>query len=237
MARGARDIYRGQDPLCVPAYGVAEAARYLGLPAPTVRSWVVGRSYPVKGGARRFPAVIRIADPAGPFLSFQNLVEVHVLGSIRRKHQVQLEAVRKAIGYLERHFESRHPLADVQMRTDGSDLFVERYGQLIAASREGQVAMRTVLEGSLRRIERDPAGAPIRLFPFTTSAGSDDDHPVAIDPRLQFGRPCITGTGVPTEEVAERFRAGDTMRDLAADFRCPEDRIEAAIRYELGAAA
>ena len=29
-----------------PAYGVAEAARYLKLPAATLRSWVVGRAYP-----------------------------------------------------------------------------------------------------------------------------------------------------------------------------------------------
>lgn len=239
MASRARsqDIYGGRRPLEVPTYGIADAARYLSLPPPTVRSWVMGRSYPVKQGPRRFPAVIRVAAPEGPYLSFQNLVELHVLGAIRRKHRVQLAAVRKAIQYLERHFTSKHPLADVQMSTDGTDLFVERYGQLIAASREGQVAMKAVLEDSLRRIHRDPKGVPIRLFPFTTSTEADDDMPVAIDPCLQFGRPCIAGTGVPTEEVSERFRAGDTIRELANDFRCPEDRIEAAIRYELGAAA
>src|SRR6266498_2710471 len=40
------------------AYGLAEAARYLKLPAPTLRSWVVGRAYPKADGVGHFQPLI-----------------------------------------------------------------------------------------------------------------------------------------------------------------------------------
>jgi hypothetical protein len=73
-----------------PAYSVAEASRYLGLPGSTVRSWVAGQT-----GSR---AVFRPADPGPPpCLSFVNLVEAHVLAAIRKKHRVSLQRIRKAV--------------------------------------------------------------------------------------------------------------------------------------------
>jgi hypothetical protein len=38
------------DPRLAPAYTIAEAGRYLKIPAPTVRSWVMGRDYPKQSG-------------------------------------------------------------------------------------------------------------------------------------------------------------------------------------------
>ena len=37
-----------------PAYTLAEATRYLKLPAATLRSWVAGRPYPKRKGMGRF---------------------------------------------------------------------------------------------------------------------------------------------------------------------------------------
>ena len=42
-----------EDPRLVPAYSVAEAAHYLCMPDETLRSWVVGRLYPVAGQPKR----------------------------------------------------------------------------------------------------------------------------------------------------------------------------------------
>jgi hypothetical protein len=41
------------DPRLAPAYTVAEAAHYLRMPEGTLRSWVVGRLYPVAGQSKR----------------------------------------------------------------------------------------------------------------------------------------------------------------------------------------
>ena len=43
----------------------------------------------------------------------------------------------------------------------------------------------------------------------------------------------IVETGIPTEEVAERFRAGDTVQQLADEYGRRSQEIEEAIRCEL----
>ena len=51
------------DPRLVPAYSVAEAAHYLRMHEATLRSWVVGRLYPVGGQTKRSRPLIHLDDP------------------------------------------------------------------------------------------------------------------------------------------------------------------------------
>ncbi len=57
-----------------------------------------------------------------------------------------------------------------------------------------------------------------------------------IDPRVTFDRPVLAGTGIPTAVLADRYKAGESMGDLADDYECERDLIEEAIRCELAAA-
>jgi uncharacterized protein (DUF433 family) len=171
-------------------------------------------------------------------LSFVNLVEAHVLDAIRRTHGIALPNVRKAIQFVERKLGSRYPLAEKTFETDGIDLFVQEYGQLINVSRELQLAMKTVLEAYLQRIERDASGLAIRFYPFTRDrmpslAVGKEPRSVVIDPRVSYGRPVLVGTGIPTSILAERYKAGDSIKALADDYDVPTDEIEEAIRCEL----
>lgn len=217
----------------LPAYSIPEAARYVGVPVPTVRSWVLGRAYPTREGAKRFQPLIEAADRRTRRLSFVNLVEVHVLSALRKEHRVRLSSVRTAIRYLGREFDSRHPLVDQKLETHGGQLFVERYGQLINVSREGQLAMKAVLESYLRRVERDTEGMPIRLYPFTRPSEEESPRSIVIDPLVSFGRPVLVGTGIRTSVVADRYKAGDSIRELADDYGRTIEEIEEAIRVEL----
>jgi uncharacterized protein (DUF433 family) len=73
------------NPRLAPAYTVAEAARYLRIPLPTVRSWVIGRDYPRRSGTARFrPVVVRPKDSCHR-LSFRNLVELAALQGLMRR--------------------------------------------------------------------------------------------------------------------------------------------------------
>jgi uncharacterized protein (DUF433 family) len=126
------------------------------------------------------------------------------------------------------------------METNGKDLFIEHLGELINVSREGQLAMKGVLEQFLQRIERDPKGLAIRLFPFTRnvrlreeSLAADAPRIVSIEPTIAFGRPVIAGSRIPTVEIAERFKAGDSFELLAGEYGRPIAEIEEAIRCEL----
>ncbi|HEY3358525.1 MAG TPA: DUF433 domain-containing protein [Polyangia bacterium] len=223
------------DPREVPNYTVVEAAAYLRLPPTTIRRWIAGQAYGTKsGGPRRAAPVIETAAGRPPLLSFWNLVELFVLASIRRHHNIPLQKVRKALRYVRREFGTPRPLAHEDFLTDGVELFIEKCGKLIAASGEGQMAVRRLLEATLRRIERDPQGLAQRLFPW--SRQPDEPTEVEIDPRRAFGRLIIAGTGVPTEVIAERLRAGDSVSHLAEDYRLEVRQVEAALRWELGRA-
>lgn len=223
--------------LDVPAYTVAEAAHYLQIAAATLRSWVRGRSYPLKPNrAGVFKPVIQLPDDEQTLLSFTNLVEAHVLDAIRREHGVQLQKVRDAVRYMQDRMSVEHPLASQAMATDGVDLFVQRYAQLINVSRDGQLAMSAILNAYLRRLEWDQEGFATRLYPFTRKRELDEPKVVVIDPEVSFGKPVLVGTGVPTSTVAERYKAGESVDELAEDYDLKRTQIEEAIRCELRAA-
>ncbi len=159
------------------------------------------------------------------------------MAAIRRRHGVKLPKVRAALDYVKRQFQIERPLIDETFQTDGMDLFVERYGDLINASREGQRAMKEILCVYLKRIERDSKGLPIKLYPFTRDTESDsppktDPRVVVMNPAISFGRPVIEGTGIPVSSIYERYKAGDSIAELAQDFRLGTSAIEEAIRCE-----
>lgn len=221
------------DPRELPAYTAREAAHYLRVPVATARYWCVGRD--------DYLPLIEVAARDPVLLSFLNLVELHVLASIRRKHRVSMPKVREAIDWLrertDNRHDRRHPLVSRALETDGIDLFTERYGRLVNVNRDGQVVMREVLGDALRRIERDDHGIPVKLYPYTRSSVNDAPTLVVIDPRLAGGRPVLTGTGLATEMIAERYKAGESVEALAKDYEREEAEIEEALRCEIGLAA
>ena len=194
-----RRLARTRDPRGLPAYTISEAAHYLSVPAATIRYWSLGRD--------GYEPLIAAAAKSPTLLSFFNLAELHVLAAIRRKHEVKMRSIREAIRYLGRHAkrpaDKRHPLIGRDLETDGLDLFTEQYGQLVNISRAGQTAMRDVISAALRRIDRDPQGIPIKLYPFTRAAMDDTPAMVVIDPALSAGRPVIAGTGLATQVIAD----------------------------------
>ena len=228
-------LYDGRDPRDIPAYLLHEAAHYTGVPVNTLRSWVSGRPYSTDKGTKHSEPLIIRPNPSNSSLSFNNLIEAHVLNAIRRKHAVAMPRVRKALDFLSKKFDSKHPLAEHDFETDGVDLFVEQFGELINVSRHGQLAMKEILRAYLKRIERDEDGLAKQLFPFTRSASSgnyDDPRIVAINPRVAFGKPVIAGTGIPTSIIAERYKTGESMAEIADDYGRTQIEIEEAIRCE-----
>jgi uncharacterized protein (DUF433 family) len=228
------DIYGGKDPRIAPRYTVAEAALYVGVPAETLRTWVRGRT---PTGQRRGAEPLVRRPKGSDLLSFQNLVEAHVLGSIRRHHRIPLQRVRKALHFVERKLGQPHPLITAKFETDGVDLFVRELGRILNACQGGQVAIREALQASLQRVEYDRDGVAGRLFPFVRTGDADEPKSVVIDPRVSFGRPVLLETGIPTSMVKSRLKAGETLESIASDYGITLEQLGDAIRYELPAAA
>jgi uncharacterized protein (DUF433 family) len=217
-----------------PAYSLAEAARYLKLPAATLRSWVVGRAYPKGESVATFRPLLKPARKHPPLLSFYNLIEAHVLRSLRTEHGVAIRELRRAIAYAERTLKIERLLLNKDLRTHAGEVFLDEYGKLISLSTSGQIAMRRMLEEHLKRVEWDQWQFPVRLYPYV-SAEPTTERPIAIDPDIAFGRPVVIRAGVSTEAIAGRIDAGETVEALAEDYDLKPEEIEEAVLYERAA--
>lgn len=231
MSAALHQLYTDRAAYRLPLYTVRQAAHLAGLPLATAARWTATA------------AGLLVQPPGEAGLSFLNLVELHVLAAIRRHHQVPLGKVRHAVQYVRQAFGTDHPLAERQFETDGVDLFIQELDTTINASRQGQVAIRELVAAYLRRIERDTAGFPLRLFPLyqtgvdTALEVTNAPAFIAVDPTISFGRPILASSGIPVDIVVSRYRAGDSIRELVTDYQLSETAVEEALRYELGLAA
>lgn len=216
------------------AYGLAEAARYLKLPAPTLRSWVAGRPCRKAKGIDHFRPLIHPPHKRPPVVSFWNLIEAHALRSLRTKRGVTIKAVREALYYAERRLKVQRLLLSKELRTDAGRLFLDKYGQLIDLPTSGQLAMRLVFEEHLKRVEWDEWKFPIRLYPFV-STDTPAPRTIAIDPKIAFGRPVIARAGISTAAIARRVDAKEPAAEVAADYDLTVEEIEQAVLYERAA--
>jgi uncharacterized protein (DUF433 family) len=219
----------------VPVYTLAEAARYVRLPVATLRSWVLGRQYPTAQGRAEFPPLLRLAYRKPPWLSFSNLIEAHVLRSLRTEHGVPVKELRRALSYAEKSLGIDRLLLRPELRTDAGSVFLDRYGELIELTASGQLAMRRLFDEHLKRIEWDSSRFPVRLYPFLSASAPSAERPIVIDPRIAFGRPVVASRGVATSTIADRVDAGESVNDIAADYDLVRSDIEQAVVYERAA--
>lgn len=222
------EVWDYADPREVPAYSVAEVAHYLCIPPSTVRAWVSGMP---TGEGRPFEHVIDLPKPGVTLLSFFNLVEAHALRSLRVVHRVPLPVIRRALDYVRDRFGWERPLIRREFMTDGVRMFVDHLGEIIDVSAQGQMVIRSVMT-HLERIEWEQDIAA-RLYPFTRLNAENAPKTVFIDPRFSFGRPILKDSRVATAVIAERYKAGDSIDDLALDYGCARLEIEEAVRCEL----
>jgi uncharacterized protein (DUF433 family) len=171
-------------------------------------------------------------DPAT--LSFSNLIEAHVLRSLRTEHGVPLLHVRQALGYAQRELKIDQLLLREELCTAGGELFLDRYGELMNLSASGQLAMRKVFEAHLKRVEWGKLRFPVRLYPFLVSESSDAKS-IMIDPQISFGRPVLSKAFVSTRSIVDRIDAGEKVEDLARDYDLTREEVEEAVVYERAA--
>jgi uncharacterized protein (DUF433 family) len=216
----------------MPAYSIPLAAHYLRIPESTLTYWVKGYRNKVKDGQSQIRPVIIRPDNTRHLLSFYNLAEAHVLRVFRTQHRIKLATIRAAIDFVEQKIGKTHPLVSQQFKTDGARLFVEHLGETVEALGEGQKFLAELMV-HLERLDFDNE-IVARLYPFTRST-DDPSSPrsVFIDPRYSFGRPVLARIFVPTDAIAERYKAGDSIIELAKDYECESLDIEEAIRCEL----
>lgn len=97
---------------------------------------------------------------------------------------------------------------------------------------ESQTALiRKHLTVRLERVETKN-GVPIRVYPLSREPADSLIRTIVMDPKVRFGRPIVSGRGLPTDVLFERHQAGDSIAELATDYDVPATEVEEAIRYE-----
>ncbi|WP_240695376.1 DUF433 domain-containing protein [Thermus caldilimi] len=228
MRAGAKGIASvlALDPRDRPLYTLREAARYLGVPEATLRTWVRGRSYPVHGGQGWSEPLIATPE-GGPLLSFHNLVEANVLAALRKEHRITMGKVRQMVAYARKRLGVARPLL-LDLKAGLGDIFLEDPQGLLALTRAGQMALEAILRDYLSRVERDEGGFPVRFRPPV--AGQVRSERVVLDPRVAFGAPTVAG--VKTRVLALRYDSGESLEALAEDYGLPLEAVREAVIFE-----
>jgi uncharacterized protein (DUF433 family) len=168
-------------------------------------------------------------------LNFLQLVEAYAIQTLRSRHRLSTRAIRKALRWLRDKTGYPYPLAvrELGFETDKRSLFVDYLGSFTDATKQGQVAWHGILEAFLERVDYAPDQIASRFYPFTRGYRIDSPRLVIVDPRFNFGRPCLASRAVSTAIIAQRNKAGESREELARDYRCAPEEIDEAIRSEL----
>ena len=225
----ARKQRRDDIRFSTPLYTVAEAARFLDVPDSTLGSWV-------RGGAGR-PIVTSLGAPRGHAdIPFVGLVEAMVAVAFRRAG-VSMQHIRKALALLQREVGVEHALASKRLYTDGASILYDyakrgRDTGFLTVVLTGQGVFTPVIRDYLKRITYGADSWAARLvLPITA------EPLLEVDPRRAFGQPLFIRGGARMEDVIDRFRAGESLVDVAKDFDLRVEDVEAVIRASLAPAA
>ena len=223
-----------------PIYTVAEAARFLGVNPQTFSNWTHGyvrrpAGRPVVEGA---PIIAGTkAKRNYPSIPFVGLAGGMVLAAFRRQG-VSLQHIRKAVTALEEEIGVRHALASSGLYTDGATILYD-YAESDASELAGltevvsrQRVFAPVIRKYLKRIEYAGDGWAKSLVSPATERSV-----VVADPERSFGQPIFIKGAVRIEDVIDRFRAGDPLTGVAADFGVPIEDVEDVLRVSLPVAA
>ena len=227
MPHNTRRKHMKYDPIDIPLHRLGTAARWVGVPASTLRNWMYGRDYVAWGRAQSSPPLIEPADPKRGLLSFANITEAHLIEATRG-YGIALKDIRYAIDQVRRDDPSDpHPLLGGTLLRRGKSLYVRTIAEVISASRptEGQRFL-TDFETDLQRIEIKKDGN-IRLFPVRRN----EHKTVVLNSEVAGGQPIIAETGILVEHLRDMRDAGMSVRNIAKQYGLAEATIGQAINY------
>ena len=158
-------------------------------------------------------------------VTFEDLVRLRMIALLRSRG-IRYKAIRQAEDVARKITRSPQPFVTEALWTDGSDVFMAFSRALIALTRHGQIALPTLQE------YLTPAHHGL-YFDRSGIAETWSPHPsVIIDPKVQFGAPCIEGTRVETEAIWAFSEAGETTDSLARMYRLSPKQVRSAIEWE-----
>jgi uncharacterized protein (DUF433 family) len=165
-----------------------------------------------------------------PEYSFLDLISVLVVAWLRR-HGVGLPDIKAAEAYLSHEVGMKRPFAHHHIYTDGVNVLYRANptieDQITAANRGGQEVLAKTLTGVLKGVK----------YQNDLAAWWEIQDGVRIDPRIQFGDPCVTGRALRTSQVAGMQQAGESTQRIAEFYDLSTEAVERATQFEATLAA
>ncbi len=224
-------------------YSLAEAARLIGSEAREIRRWIVGYDYssPAAGGGRlrRHSSPLwssQYADDAelaSRAIGFRDLLELRVVREFVTAG-VPLLVVRRCLDTARTLFGGPYPLTTRRFLTDGRTLFMQAVRddgeQDLLDLRSLQYAFNDIIKPSLYSGIEYEGSTARRWFPETARRA------VVLDPAVQFGKPVLVHSAVPTETLFAAYQTeggGPTAAaTVARIYEVPTKDVQAAVRFE-----
>ncbi|MBI4297663.1 MAG: DUF433 domain-containing protein [Chloroflexi bacterium] len=166
-------------------------------------------------------------------ITFEDLISMRVIAFLRAqgysfKKIRQAELMLRNLTRHPRPFATSHIWAEEE---GALDIFAEIGALLLTASRSGQVAFKELVKQNL---------IDVHGLTFDQLKVADSWTPrqgIKLHPRIQFGRSCISGTRIPTQDIAGMVAAGDKIQFLAMSYGISEQQIMNAVNWEKELAA
>lgn len=210
-------------------YTEAEAARLLGVPAPTLHYWLDGGSQ----RGKTYRPVIRVEPKGNRRVTWAEFVEAALLREYRRTHKVPMPELRLFIERLRDEFDVPYPLAHHTPYVSGRQLVYKAQVDsdldpefALVAMASNQLVLTGASESFLDRVVwTDEIASAWR------PAGAAEASTVRIEPDVRFGRPAVGG--ISTEALWEQAEAGATHTEVAETFGLSLTDVGWALAYEM----
>lgn len=143
-----------------------------------------------------------------------------------RSRGISFEVIRRTEVTARELTRSPEPFVTEELWTSSSDIFMRIANMLVSTSKGGQLAMDFMHDFFTPVYHGFEFGHGDIAVLWRPMDG------ILIDPKVQFGAPCIEGTRIQTEAVWSLHQAGDSLDTLAEMYRVRQEEIEAAIAWE-----
>ena len=203
-------------------FNLAQAAKYLAVNKGTLAKWA--------RESDKAPPVITAFPREGrevlvPFVGF---AEAFALTALRRAG-VSMQKIRPAVADLREEVGLEHALASKNLATDGVEVLYKYAGDdpdhTVVSTKQKQ--FRKAVEDHLRPIHYGKDGFADELWLPAYGKKS-----VSVNPRRAWGQPLLRNGKATVEDIADRFAAGETIDEIAFDFRISRKQVERVIRVE-----
>ena len=146
-----------------------------------------------------------------------------------RAYGVSWPAIYRSETWLREFTGHTRPFATDAIWTGKNEVFSRFKDMIINTSRHGQLAMDIIDEYLI----------PVSGLVFEQGVAAiwEPQKLVLLDPDIQFGAPCISGTRIPTRAVWGMLSAGDTPELVSRAYQITPEELEAARIWEEALAA